>query len=71
VADLLDRFRASDIDDAGDTKYFGFLTATSEYYILREDSVAKTYRYTRGQGEYAAAWAGRAGLSYDYFDVVF
>jgi len=71
MADLLDRFRASDIDDSGDTKYYGFLAYNSEWYILREDTVAKTFRYVRGQGAYSTAWTGRAALSYDYFDVVF
>jgi hypothetical protein len=71
MADLLDRFRISDIDDAGDTKYFGNLAMNGEWYILREDTVAKQYRYARGQGGFAAAFTGRAGLSYDYFDVVF
>jgi hypothetical protein len=75
VADLLDRFRISDVDDAGDTKYFGNLAMNGEWYILREDSVAKTFRYARGQGNYGTAvtgaWATRAALSYDYFDVVF
>lgn len=71
MADLLDRFRISDVDDAGDTRYFGHLAMNSEWYILREDSVAKTFRYARGQGAYTTAWTGRAGLSYDYFDVVF
>jgi hypothetical protein len=71
VADLLDRFRISDIDDAGDTKYYGNLAMNGEWYVMREDTVAKTYRYTRGQGSYPTAWTGRAALSYDYFDVVF
>ena len=75
MEDPLIRFRASDVDDAADTKYYGFLAPNGDWYILREDSVAKTYRYFRGRGNYGTAvtgaWATRAALSYDYLDVIF
>jgi len=71
MADLLDRFRASDVDDAGDTKYYGFIAMNSEWYLLREDTIAKNYRYVRGQGAYPTAWTNRTTLEYNYFDVVF
>jgi hypothetical protein len=64
-------YKASDIDDANDTKYYGFLAANGDWYIMREDSLAKTFRFVRNRGGYPDAWTGRAGLSYDYFDVVF
>jgi hypothetical protein len=75
MADLLDRFKISDIDDAGDTKYYGYLAMNGEWYVMREDTVAKQYRYARGQGDFGTAatgaWATRAALDYKYFDEAF
>jgi len=71
MEDPLIKYRASDTDDANDTKYYGFLATNGDWYILCEDSVAKTYRYARNRGGYPDAWTGRAGLTYDYLDVVF
>ena len=71
MADLLDRFRFSDGDEAGNPQYQGMLSPNGEWYVLRIDTVLNQHRYARGQGNFAAAWAGRAALSYDYLDVVF
>jgi hypothetical protein len=64
-------FNVSDTDDAGDTKYYGFLRANGNWYIMREVTSAKTFRYCQGESGYTTAWTGRAGLTFDYFDVVF
>ena len=64
-------FKISDIDDASDPKYYGFLNSKGNFYIQREDSTLKQFRYFYGESGYATAWTGRAGLSYDYFNVIF
>lgn len=64
-------FVISDIDDAASPNYYGFLGSAGEWYILKEDTTAKTYRYCRGTSDYTTAWTGRVGLSYDYYNVVF
>jgi hypothetical protein len=61
----------SDYDDAGATKYYGFLANDGRWYIMRDDTAAKTWRYIAGNGGYATNWTGRAGLTYDYADVIF
>lgn len=75
ISDALDTYKVSDIDDAGTTKYYGFLRKDGAWYIMKEDTVAKTYRYTKGSTGYetatTGAWATRASLSYDYFHNTF
>lgn len=73
-------FAASDVDDAGATKYYGMLDREGNWYIIREDTAAGQFRYATKQhqsGEsstypnYTDAWDNRATLVYDYFNVVF
>jgi hypothetical protein len=70
----LTKYRISDVDDVAAVKYYGFLDPAGNWYIMKEDTSVspKTYRYFRGTtGGYLAGWAGRAGLAYDYYDVIF
>ena len=70
--DSISMYRISDIDDASNPKYYGFLKADGGWYILREDSTYNTYRYAKGDSGYLIAWEYRTTLgTYDYFDVVF
>lgn len=62
-------YKISDLDNSGDPKYYGFLSANSQWYIMRDSS--GSYRYVKGLSGYSTAWNARAGQSYDYFDVVF
>lgn len=70
---LLSRYGISDIDDASNPRYYGFLDALGGWFILKNDTTAgaKSYRYASGGTDYAANWTGRAGLSYDYMSAVF
>lgn len=65
------KYKISDIDDAADPKYYGFITADGHWYILEENTAAKTYRYAAGTSEYTTAWTGRAGLTYYYYYEVY
>lgn len=71
--EALHQYHVSDVDDAGTTKYYGFLRANGYWYILQENTTAspKTYRYAVGTLDYTTAWTGRAGLTYGYFDTAF
>jgi hypothetical protein len=75
IADTLDQYKVSDMDDASNPRYYGFVDKDGKWYILKEDTSAKSYRYTRGSGDYetatTGAWATRASLTYDYFHNVF
>ena len=68
---VIDSYRISDIDDAGDPQYYGFLDKYGNWYILQMTDT--TARYTKGDtySDYATNWANRVSLSYDYFHVVF
>ena len=65
------RFKVSDIDGSADPAYYGFLSHTGEWYIMRQQVALDKYRYTRGPKDYITAWNDRASLSYDYFSVAF
>ena len=65
-------YQASDVDDANNTQYFGFLNPIGNWIIIKYDTAAapKTLRYVVGRKEYATSWTGRAGLSYGLYNEV-
>lgn len=63
--DLTAKYKITDIDDSGSTKYFGFTDKDGNWFIM---SLTTTQaRYVTGTSEYLTGWTSRAGLSYDYF----
>lgn len=64
-----DGYRISQLDDSSPA-YYGFTNKDGNWFIMKEDS-SGNYRYAKGSSSFATNWTGRAGLSYDYFDVVF
>ena len=69
----LNVYQTSDVDDASNVQYFGYLNSIGQWVISKWDkSVSpKTMRYQRGKSGYATAWSGRAGLSYQYYNALF
>jgi len=63
--DFLTNYNISDKETDVATEYFGFVDKDENWYIQR--MTATDIRYVAGAGDYATAWTGRAGLSYDYF----
>lgn len=61
----------SDTDDTSNPKYYGFLDKFGNWYILRENTSTKTYRYCKGSNDYTTNWTNRASLTYDYVSVIF
>lgn len=59
----------SQIDDST-ISYFGFINNLGQWFIMRQDA-DNAYRYCRGDKDFTTNWAGRAKLTYDYFDNVF
>jgi len=62
----LAEYKITDIDDTG---YYGYLKADGGWYIM--SGIAGAYRYIKGTTDYTTAWSGRAGLQYDYFNLIF
>ena len=67
---VLEGYRASDMDQATTTQYFGFVDQGGAWYILRMVD-EETIRYVAGASDYATNWTNRASLSYDYYNNVF
>ncbi len=67
--ELLQQYKISDIDDSGETQYFGFTDKNGNWYILALTST--TARYALGSTDYSSNWTNRSSLSYDYFFNVF
>ena len=63
------KYKITDIDPTDGNSYFGYTDDSGKWYIM--NLTAATARYVKGDGGYIAAWAGKAGLSYDYFYNVF
>lgn len=65
-----DGYTITEVDDTGNTSYYGFVHKTGAWYITKED-IAGSYRYAKGTSAFATSWTERTLLSYDYFDNVF
>ena len=66
-------FEPSDEDTAGDVKYFGFLSYSGSWLIMKMDTTIPTaivYRYIAGNSGYAVYWAGKADLTYVTYDQI-
>jgi len=63
--DLTAKYKITDIDDSGSTKYFGFIDKDGNWFIM--SLTATEARYVKGTSGYTTNWTGCAGLTYDYF----
>jgi len=60
-------FEPSDEETSGDVKYFGFVSYSGAWIIMKMDTTtptAITYRYYAGKTGYSVYWTGRGALSY-------
>lgn len=65
-----DAYRISEIED-GVVTYYGFVKTGGAWFVMQEDSEAGSFRYVKGDSGFAANWAKREQLPYDYYDNVF
>lgn len=66
---LLDKYQPADSDETTATKYYGFVDVDGGWYIFRDTGT--TYRYFKGTTDYPTNWTNRAGLAYDYYNIIF
>ena len=75
MQDPLAAYRSSDIPTTAqatdDTRYYGFLALDGSWIIMQTVDSTGTLRYAFGTSGYAAAYTGRAGLTYEYLDQIF
>jgi hypothetical protein len=64
---ISEKYQVSDIDESGDTKYYGFVDKSESWYIMEWDTSTNTFRYIKGSGNYATNWSDRSSLTYDYY----
>lgn len=71
TAQATDGFELSDVDDAGNPSYYGYLKDDGSWYIKRYDAAANQFRYTKGASAYGTAWTNRVSQTYGYFNDIF
>ena len=69
--DKTGQYKFSDIDFTGNPIYVGYLGTGGEWYIMQLTVNTGQARYIKGDSDYATSWAGRAGLVYDLFNIIF
>lgn len=69
---VLQGYAITDQDNSSPA-YYGYVNKNGNFYIMKATTTGPVvqYRYYYGSSGYAAAWTGKAGLSYDYFYTIF
>ncbi|MBI4137311.1 hypothetical protein HY469_04580 [Candidatus Roizmanbacteria bacterium] len=65
-----DGYQISEIDD-GDITFLGYTNQTGNWYIMKGDPETGSYRYTKGESDFARSWNNRKNLHYVYFYELF
>lgn len=63
-------FEISDEDITSDPSYFGYMNEDGCWIIQQRTASTGAYRYAYGKTGYAAAWTGRAALTYGYWNEI-
>lgn len=66
-----DGYRITEIDDSSSVTYFGFTDKDGSWYIMRQDTDAGAFRYSRGTSNFSRNWNDRENLRYEYYNDVF
>ena len=66
TSDPLAKYKFADLDDDASPNYYGATDSEGNWYILKEDTSAKTLRYATGDSDYTTNWTGRVSLTYQY-----
>jgi len=70
ISDPLIEYKSAGMDISGTPMYFGYVATDGSWYIKALDTTSGT-TYCKGDSNYATAWTGRVGLTYDLFNVIF
>lgn len=74
-ATITDRFSIARVDSSADTKYYGFLDANGNWYIMREvtSTGVFTYYYSTSTTDFtgASGWSNRTSITYVEFNIAF
>jgi len=65
-----DGYRITEIDDSI-IAYYGFTHKNDSWFIMRIDTDTGSFRYVRGNSDFAGGWNNREKLKYDYYVNVF
>ena len=66
-----DDYKASDVSYESGQNYFGFISQTGRWYIMRQSgSNGGIFRYSSGDKDYLANWTRRASLTYKLYNQV-
>lgn len=68
---IFDRYHLTDYDISSDPIYLGYLDKDGQWFIKEINKASGTIRFDKGDAGYAAGWTGRAGLTYQYFNLEF
>lgn len=68
--EISDEYDASVTGFSGDFEYFGYLNIVGGWIIQRHQISTGAYRYIQGASSYTAAWSGKSGLQYDYYNTL-
>lgn len=69
---LFSKYTPADIVKDGSTTYYGYLSKSGEWAIMRETTTKNTtkYRFSSGKDNFSKAFSNRAKLDYKYLDEV-
>lgn len=65
-----DGYKISEVDDNVIT-YYGFINKDGAWFIMREDTDTRSFRYAKGDSRFPTNWSKREQLKYDYFHNTF
>lgn len=65
-----DGYQISEIEDT-DTPHYGFVNKNGGWYIMKVEADSGSFRYVKGEADFADNWSKRGRLKYDYFHNVF
>lgn len=65
-----DQYKISEVD-YGAESYYGFIDENDNWFVMKEDTNAGTYRYSKGENNFFVNWNNRKNLKYDYYNRVF
>jgi hypothetical protein len=70
VYDPYSAYVTANSDTSGTVQYHLAIDPDGRWKMMKMDTTLETYRFCKGDADYATAWANRASLAYDYPDKV-